>query len=160
MEHNKRQHFRYAFQKPLCANMTIVQIKENRIDAKNTKTCILDIGPGGIRFMTPLTLPVNPYVVLEFQTRILDRELHFHGYIVRRTEGDVEFKEYGVKFMLDETEQAELTSLLHLMSIRLRVHVESSSCQFCTSSNHTVCLRSLTLSHEGGDSPSHPFASS
>lgn len=95
MDHNKRQHFRYVFQKPLCADMTIVQIKENRIDTKSTKICILDIGPGGIRFMTSLSLPVNPYVVLEFQTRILDRHLQFHGYVVRKALGEDEYNEYG-----------------------------------------------------------------
>ncbi|GEN36527.1 MULTISPECIES: PilZ domain-containing protein [Aneurinibacillus] len=143
IDQNKRQHFRQTFQKPLCANMTIVRIKDNEIDTRSTKTCILDIGPGGLRFMTNLKLPVNPYVVLEFQTRILDRTLSFHGYIVRKVEGTNEFHEYGVKFVLDETEQMELATLLNAMAIRLRRHSQTTSCQFCTKDDYSQCLRSI-----------------
>jgi hypothetical protein len=140
MKHNKRQYFRHNFHIPLCADMTIFKIKDNQIDTNSTKICILDIGPGGLRFLTNLKLPVNPYVVLEFQTRILDHTLNFHGYIVRKVEGREEFHEYGVKFVLEEQEQMQLTSLLNSLSIRLRRNSRTSSCSFCDKEDNKSCL--------------------
>ncbi|MED0672785.1 PilZ domain-containing protein [Aneurinibacillus aneurinilyticus] len=158
MEQDKRQHFRQTFHKPLCAEMTIVRIKGNQVDTKRTKTCILDIGPGGLRFLTNLKIPVNPYIVLEFQTRILDRNLSFHGHIVRKVEGRDEFHEYGVKFVLEEAERMELTMLLNALAIRMRRYVKPASCQFCTLDDHKQCLRGFDVPPNPPDQP-HPFAS-
>lgn len=142
MKPNQREHFRQVFQNPLCADMTIVKIKDNQIDANNTKTCILDIGPGGLRFYTNLKLPVNPYIVLEFQTRIMGQILSLPGYIVRKIDTE-EFYEYGVKFALDEQKQMELSSLLNTMTIRMRRNPNIRSCALCDNKNRVECMREM-----------------
>ncbi|BAU29180.1 PilZ domain-containing protein [Aneurinibacillus soli] len=156
MEQNQREHFRQVFQNPLCADMTIVKIKDNQIDAKRTKTCILDIGPGGLRFYTNLKLPVNPYIVLEFQTRIMGQILSLPGYVVRKIDTE-EFHEYGVRFVLDEQQQMELSSLLNTMTIRMRRNPNIRSCALCDSKNRVACMREMEdsfLNKSASDSPS------
>lgn len=142
MKQNQREHFRQVFQNPLCANMTIVKIKDNQIDANHTKTCILDIGPGGLRFYTNLKLPVNPYIVLEFQTRIMDQILSLPGYIVRKIDTE-EYYEYGVRFVLDEQQQMELSSLLNTMTIRMRRNPNITSCSLCDSKDRMACMNKM-----------------
>ena len=152
MKQNKREYFRQVFQNPLCADMTIVKIKDNQIDANRTKTCILDIGPGGLRFYTNLKLPVNPYIVLEFQTRIMGQIISLPGYIVRKIDTE-EFYEYGVKFVLDEQQHMELSSLLNTLTIRMRRTSNIQSCALCDSKNRIQCMREMD-SKPSNDSPS------
>jgi hypothetical protein len=69
-----------------------------------------------------LKLPVNPYIVLEFETRIMDETITLPGYLVRRNKQEEELYEYGVKFCFEEYEQMYLTKLLNDMTIRLPAH--------------------------------------
>jgi hypothetical protein len=54
--------------------MTIVKIKDRHIELGMTEPLIEDIGLGGLRFLSNIKLPVNPEIIIEFETEILERD--------------------------------------------------------------------------------------
>lgn len=44
---NMRQFFRNELFTPICADMTIVEIRKKRVSTSSSKVCIVNIGPGG-----------------------------------------------------------------------------------------------------------------
>ncbi len=148
MPNNRRKYFRLLLEPSLCSEMTIVRIKENVIEASSCMVCIEDIGPGGLRFTTPLKLIVTPHVVLEFRMRILNETVKLHGYIVRQTELPNALYQYGVQFTIDEAERAAVQQMLNELAIRLRRGGNLFSCDFCATGKES-CFACLSDRHQG-----------
>jgi hypothetical protein len=129
---NRRKFFRLPLPHPLSSDVTIIRIKDNVIESGSAQVLIEDIGPGGLRFVSDIKLPVTPQVILEFETKILHHTLQLPGYIVRKIDREKILYEYGVKFTLDYNEHKELFQLLQLMSIRLKRTPVVGGCRFAT----------------------------
>jgi len=50
--------------------MTIREIKGRRLNIGETKILIKDIGPGGMRFISNIILPLEKDVILQFITQL------------------------------------------------------------------------------------------
>jgi hypothetical protein len=100
--------------------MTIVTINGKSLEIGSAEVLIEDIGPGGLRFLSILSLPVHSQVVLQFETELFSQTVKMHGYIVRHTKLLEGINEYGVKFTMDEERHAELARLINRLAIRLR----------------------------------------
>lgn len=116
----QRQHFRIKLDPPLLSDMTIMTINGKSLELGSAQVLIEDIGPGGLRFLSALSLPVHSQVVLQFATEIMAQSLNVYGHVVRHKKLLEGISEYGVKFTMDEEKHAELARLINKLAIRLR----------------------------------------
>ncbi|WP_374723539.1 PilZ domain-containing protein, partial [Calidifontibacillus erzurumensis] len=105
---------------PLGAGMTISEFKGKKVQLGSTNVLIKDIGPGGIKIESIVKLPVRSDLVLKFNTRILGQNLELYGSIVWKGETNDHTQLYGISFIVDENERANLTSLLNQLQVKLR----------------------------------------
>jgi len=129
---NQRQFYRLTLDPPLCSDMTIVQIKGKSLETGDARVLIEDLGPGGLRFLSTLSLIKSTQVVLEFKTEVMGEFLKMHGYIVRAAELTDEIMEYGVQFTMGEEEMAQISRLINRLAIRLRQNRNLPSGRFLT----------------------------
>lgn len=138
---NRRQYFRYELNKSICGDVEIVQIKGQTIQSNATKVCIEDIGPGGLRIISSLKLPVSNEIVLEFEVKLMDEFVKLLGVIVRRKEITDQLFEYGIQFTIFDNVQNQLTQHINSMMIRLKTRSNLSSCAFCHLQEGEKCFK-------------------
>lgn len=117
---HQRQYFRLCLEIPLCSDMTIVMINGKTLDIGTADVLIEDIGPGGLRFLTSLALPVNSQVVLQFETEVLNQKVKMHGFVVRSSKLLEGINEYAVEFTMEEEKHTELARIMNRLAIRLK----------------------------------------
>jgi len=118
---NRRKYFRIELVYPLIGEMTISMFKGRKVELGITEVFIKNIGPGGLKFLMGVKLPVNDDIVLKFTTEILNQTYELEGIVVWFNEiMDGEVYEYGVQFLIEENEQLELIRNLNLLGIKLR----------------------------------------
>ncbi|WP_438315692.1 EAL domain-containing protein [Sporosarcina sp. FA9] len=115
----RRIYFRIELENPLEAFMTVAELNGKSVQLGQTKVLIENIGPGGLRFISNIKLPVNAGIVLKFQLKILDEDFVLYGGIVHTSEVD-ELNQYGVNFILDEEKRSDLLKHLNQFQLRLR----------------------------------------
>jgi hypothetical protein len=133
----KREYFRLRLDPPLCSDMTIVTVKGKTLEIGSAEVLIEDIGPGGLRFLSHLSLPVTPQVVLQFETEILNQRVSVHGYVVRKNQLTEEIHEYGVAFTMQEGKHVELAQIINRLAIRMRQSSTTPSGRFLVGDRRT-----------------------
>ena len=118
---NRRQTFRVDLPLPLSGNMTIVKIKDRFIKLGKTEILIENIGPGGLRFISHINLPLNPDIILEFETEILGDRTPFFGHVVWKEELKDGFIQYGIQFNASKAEQSLITGLTDKLQKALQI---------------------------------------
>ncbi|MDD9271037.1 PilZ domain-containing protein [Paenibacillus sp. GCM10023248] len=130
---NKRSSFRIHLQIPLSAMFKIIGIKNKAIETKHSKIMIKDISAGGIRMHTPLNLPTEMSLLLEFTFLLFHQEMKILGVIKRKTMLKPTLYEYGIEFSIaDPVLEQQLTSHLIMLYSRLRRNNVLASCSFCS----------------------------
>ncbi|WP_053074957.1 EAL domain-containing protein [Ornithinibacillus californiensis] len=127
---NRRNFFRVNLDFPLSATMTLTRIHGRNVELGKTEVLIEDIGIGGLRFLSNIRLAVHKDFILEFQTEILSNLITFQGNVVWMNEIKDGVYEYGVEFLLDESEIGIITPLLNKLAIMLRKNPIPSGCSF------------------------------
>lgn len=117
---NRRQYFRIDLTHCLLAEMTITMFKGRSVRLGSTEVLVRNIGPGGLRFMVGVKLPVNSDILLKFKTRMDNQKYVLHGFIVWYNELDTDIHEYGVQFQMKEQEINDLVNALHILASRQR----------------------------------------
>lgn len=117
---NRREYFRIQLNFPIEAKMTISRIKGNAVNLKNTVALIEDIGPGGLRFLSTLNLPVNDQITLLFEVKLLGRKLDLFGYTRWKREVRQGIYEYGFMFQISEEDRESMIDLLNKVTISLK----------------------------------------
>ncbi|OBZ08736.1 MULTISPECIES: EAL domain-containing protein [Bacillales] len=117
---NRRQYFRIEMKHSLLAEMTITMFKGRSVRLGSTEVLVRNIGPGGLRFMVGVKLPVNSDILLMFKTQIVNQMYVLYGFIVWYNELDNDIYEYGVQFQMKEKEHEELVNALNLLAIKQR----------------------------------------
>jgi hypothetical protein len=115
----RRKFFRVPFTKLLEGDMTIREIKGRKVDVGRTKILIKNIGPGGLCFLSNISLPIERDLILQFTTELLEEEIKVFGHLVW-TEEYTNYHEYGVEFIVDENERADLVKILNQVQIRMK----------------------------------------
>lgn len=144
---NRRKFFRVECSTPICTEVTIVRINNQLVNTGSTKVCVEDIGPGGLKFISKLDLPVNPNFIVKFYTIILEEPLLIEGYIVRKIKLEGGIFQYGVKFIIDEVEAIPIIKLLTELQVKARNGVKLSNCNLCIK-NKMECFRLTTANKE------------
>lgn len=126
----RREVFRIDFTYPLSTDMTIASVNGKQALVGTTEVLVENMGPGGLRFLTQLRLPVSPGITFDFHTHILGESVSLPGKIVWKQEQESDFFLYGVQFLLTPSEQTKLTKLLNQLSIEVVKTPTPEGCRF------------------------------
>ncbi|WP_262174065.1 EAL domain-containing protein [Saccharococcus sp. Marseille-Q5394] len=118
-EKERRRYFRIDFPYPLEAMMTIAELNGKKVQLGNTKVLLENLGPGGLRFLSTIKLPVSPDMILKFQMTIADEEITLYGSIIHESEFN-DLNRYGVEFIVDEQGREELIKSFNYLQVQLR----------------------------------------
>lgn len=127
----RRKYFRIEFPYPLEAMMTISELNGKKVQLGNTKVLVENLGPGGLRFLSTIKLPVGSDMTLKFQTTIEDEELIVYGKIIHESEFK-ELNRYGVEFHIDEEGREHLIKSFNQLQLQLRKNPLPPGCKFHT----------------------------
>lgn len=117
---NRRKHYRLNFPIRLEADMMLVSIAGRTMELEVSKVLIENIGVGGLRFISNLKLPIRGDVLYQFKTELLEESVTLNGTIVWKEEINEDLMEYGIKFTIEEEEQASLSTLLNSFIVLLK----------------------------------------
>lgn len=105
---------------PLYGKASIVSIGVKRVYTGTARVRILDISPGGLRFISSLRLPVDFSVILELSFKLNEKNYCLQGFIIHSCSTEVCEYEYGFCFLEPDLNlRASLNELFNRMSIRL-----------------------------------------
>jgi len=127
---NKREYFRINLDFPLAASMTLIRIYGRKVELGKTDVLIEDIGLGGLRFLSNIRLTVHRDIILEFETEILGETITLYGSVVWMKEARPGIFQYGLEFLLEESERPHLAKLLNKFAILLRKNPLVPDCSF------------------------------
>ncbi|WP_156288209.1 EAL domain-containing protein [Oceanobacillus salinisoli] len=116
---NRRKYFRIPLTFPIRANMTLIALQEKKVNVGTTEVLIEDIGPGGLRFLSNIQLPVQFDITYQFKITILDENIVVIGKVVWKEEIKGSF-EYGIEFNMDNKERDQLIKILNQLSVQIR----------------------------------------
>ncbi|MGI6706731.1 MAG: EAL domain-containing protein [Clostridia bacterium] len=131
---DRRKFYRIQLKQLLEADMTILEIRGEKVDAGHSKILIKDIGPGGLRFMSNLKLPVRRDLVLLFVTELLGEEIRVFGCPVWAEETLDQIYEYGIDFTFDENERSALIAILNQVQVKLKQNANFVDSRFVADS--------------------------
>ena len=117
---NRRKYFRVDLFFPLSSQMTIIKIKDKGITLGTTEVLLEDIGIGGLRFLSHLSLAVNKDIIFQFETEILGEIIQVQGFVVWKQEIDDDINQYGIEFTIDENERDSLARLLNRLALQIK----------------------------------------
>lgn len=119
---NRRKYFRLQFPLSLSTQMTILSFNNREVSLGSTTVLVQDIGLGGLRFLSSLSLKPHENIVFGFETEILETNVQLTGKIVWHKEKDLKVFEYGVAFTISEHERDKLAPLLNRLTLQLRAN--------------------------------------
>lgn len=119
-----RKFFRIRPENPIFGMISIVRVENRRVFSNAARVRILDISPGGLRFVSLLKLPVDSSVILEAVLKLEDYEYCLKGCIVHSSCSEVNEYEYGMKFLEPDLQLREtLKKLFSRISVRQNRHI-------------------------------------
>lgn len=128
---NRRRYYRITCAHPICSEITIVKVNNFPVNTGKTKVCIEDISMGGLKFVSKLVLPVDPNVIVNFYIVVLDQEIMLQGFIVRRSELTGDILQYGVKFLLEESDIKSFAKILNALEHIKNRKIKDLGPSFC-----------------------------
>lgn len=137
---DRRKYYRIELLSPLKANMTLTSIQGREVKLGRTEALIEDIGPGGLRFLSTIQLPVRHDITYKFVTIILGEKLELYGHITWKNEIKDIFK-YGLEFTIDEKERDSLIKNLNNFSLQLKNQAFPPECSFISEDKITYLKR-------------------
>jgi diguanylate cyclase (GGDEF)-like protein/PAS domain S-box-containing protein len=141
---NRRLYYRINLLFPLSSQMTLTTILGNEVELGNTEILIEDIGPGGLRFLSTIHLPVRPDITYQFKTKIMDEIITLNGHVVWKEEVKGIFQ-YGLKLDIDETQRDALVKFLNHFSLQLRNNPFVPNCDFVKEEKISYLLRATPI---------------
>lgn len=126
---NRRQFFRVSFKLPLKARMTIAGLGDKTLNLGYADILVLNMGPGGLKFLSNISLPRSPSMTLRFEIQLLEN-FTLLGTIVWGHEFRGGIYQYGVKFTDDAILQEKLSKTLNQLSLRMRHQSMVAGCDF------------------------------
>ena len=119
-----RKYMRIKPENPVYAGITIVRVGRNNVTTGTARVRIIDISPGGLKFASPLSLPVDSRVLIELGFSILEYNFRLCGHVVHKCGAEAGEYEYGLCFSeADDILKTCLKKLFNNMCIRLNRHI-------------------------------------
>lgn len=132
---NRRKYFRLNFTYPMLADMTIVKFMGKEVSLGKAEVLIENIGLGGLSFVSNIKMAAQPDIILSVETEILGQAMKFIGRIVWLNETENELYNYGIEFIIDESDREELASVLNLLTVKLKNNLFLPDCRFVMASS-------------------------
>lgn len=129
MLEDRRNYFRIILPFPLSSRMSIAAIGGKSVEIGSSEVLIEDLGPGGLRFLSSLNLPVRPDIVCNFEVVIMGKMYSLNGKISWKEETN-ELYRYGIQFYIEEVERDKLIGDLNHFSLLLRNNPFVPECNF------------------------------
>ncbi|HZG70258.1 MAG TPA: EAL domain-containing protein, partial [Chondromyces sp.] len=126
---DRRKYYRINLPFALSSNMSLTSIQGKPVKLGKTEALIEDIGPGGLKFLSAIQLPVRSDIILEFETTIMDHKVKLNGHIVWKEEIQGVFQ-YGLQFLLEESERDHFTKMLDAFSMQMENNPLVPGCSF------------------------------
>lgn len=119
-----RKYMRIRPDNPVYAGITIVCVGNSKVMTGTARVRLADLSPGGLRFVSPLSLPVDDRILIEFTFTILDHTFKLSGNIIHKNAIEVHEYEYGFCFSeADEDLLCCLKKLFNNMCVRQNKHI-------------------------------------
>ncbi|MGI6686203.1 MAG: hypothetical protein ACOX47_12170 [Bacillota bacterium] len=83
----------------------------------------LDIGIGGLSFISNIRLPIERYFILQFTTQLIEENIKVYGYPIWIEEMENNLYKYGIELTIDENERMDLTKILNQVQIKMRNNI-------------------------------------
>ncbi|WP_068677612.1 EAL domain-containing protein [Oceanobacillus sp. Castelsardo] len=112
----RRSYYRFEFPHLLLGEMTIIEVKNRRVNLGTTEVLINNISIGGIKIYTSLKLPIHRDINYLFKFKLLGKLFEVEGKIVWKTEDFGDTYYYGVEFHLNQKEKDYLAEMINKMS--------------------------------------------
>lgn len=138
---SQRKYFRIKLSVPWCAFMRIINQGAAYSHEGHYRVCIMDIGPGGLKFASDLKLNIDHHVVLEFTLHLLNEDICLLGNIVHKVEISPKITEYGVQFNIDDHDRTRLTRILNDAIIKMRKNMFLKDTNLCNKKSISDCFR-------------------
>ncbi|RHW37432.1 EAL domain-containing protein [Lysinibacillus yapensis] len=117
---DRRAFYRIDLLFPLSSQMTLTSFQGKEVNLGKTEVIIDNIGPGGLRIISTMELPVRPDVNYQFETTIMNYSLTLNGFIVWKNEVKDRFFEYGIEFSISEKDRDQLLKILNKFTLHLK----------------------------------------
>lgn len=119
-----RKYMRIKPESPVYAGITIVCVGQSKVMTGTARVRLADLSPGGLRFVSPLSLPVDNRVLIEFNFTILEHSFKLMGHIVHKNTIEADEYEYGFCYSeANEDLRTCLKKLFNNMCVRLNRHI-------------------------------------
>ncbi len=128
----RRRYYRVNLPLSLSANMTILSINGKNLALGSTEVLVQDISLGGLQIMSHLRLIPNPNIVYGFTMIILENKFQLRGKVVWDHEVKINVFEYGIEFIIEESDRDKLASVLNRLSSKLRNNPSFNDSHFIT----------------------------
>lgn len=140
----KREYFRIQCPHSICTKMTVAKVGEKVVYTNSRRVCVEDIGPGGVRFLTNLELPVRADILYEFEMKLHGDLVSMHGYIRRKRAIEQGVYEYGVEFEVSDLERSQVVMLLNDFNLQIHRRFKLDRTAFCEKNKlDCLCVPSL-----------------
>ncbi|MEH7225770.1 EAL domain-containing protein [Bacillus sp. JJ1566] len=117
---NRRQYYRVNFPFSLITQMTILSFNGKAVSLGSTEVLVLDMGLGGLRFLSHLRLKPHNDILYKFRTTLMGLDINLNGTIVRYEEKEQDIFEYGVEFQISEADRDELALVLNKITLQMK----------------------------------------
>lgn len=119
-----RKFMRIKPEGPVYAGISIVRICDKNVMTSSARVRIIDLCPGGLKFVSTLNMPVDKRVIVELDFGILEYTFRLRGHIVYKIGVEAGEYVYGLCFTeRDDTLKSCLKKLFNNMCIRLDNHM-------------------------------------
>lgn len=112
MLYKREEPFRFHFQSPIPSTFKILKLNNNGNESNQGFAEIMDVSPNGLRFKTPLNLPVKEKnFLLEFCFKINDKLIRFIGELIWKKQ-ERSYYIYGLTGRDDQETKNEIIGAL------------------------------------------------
>lgn len=116
-EVERRRYYRLTFPGYLEGKMSIAKIYQKEVKTGKTNILIENIGLGGIKFYSPLKIPVVDNLELNFQFTMMGKPFDVKGVLVWSEEKYKDIYCYGISFECSKNTEAKLIEVINSMMI-------------------------------------------
>jgi len=120
----KRKYLRIKPDFPLYGSLRIVGVGSKKVHTGTAKVRIIDISPGGLRFVSSLRFIADRRIMIEITFSIEEKEYCLTGWIVQGYNTEVNQYEYGVCFnQKDENLRESIKRLYRKIMVKMEKHI-------------------------------------
>ena len=124
MRFKREESFRFQFQKPLQGSIKVIKENGAAVDKESSPIDIMDISPNGIKYNSPLNLPIlEKKYLLEITFELEHRFLHILGEPVWKKINGSQFT-YGFSGIENKSTKHEIIEALKDYSKRIYIETK------------------------------------